>query len=85
MLLYFILGIIFISIGIPLFEGISSFIQSFFEVTVYKQAFKVYKLKKEMGLIEENQDQSSNPIGFTCAIGQQIQNLNQEEYEQGDE
>lgn len=83
MLLYFILGIIFISIGIPLFEGISSFIQSFFEVMVYKQAFKVYKLKKEMGLIEENYDQSSNPIGFTYAIGQQIQNPIQEE--QGDE
>lgn len=86
MLFYFILGVAFISIGIPLFEGISSFIQSYFEYLVYERAIKIYKIKKEIGLVqeEEEEEEENNPIGFTYAIGQEIQNTEEEDSDDDD-
>ena len=48
MLLYFILGILFISIGIPLIENLMSIVSAFVEYIVYVYAFKIYKIKKQM-------------------------------------
>ncbi len=45
MLLYFILGILFISIGIPILENIESIISAFSEYIVYYFAYRVYQLK----------------------------------------
>ncbi len=54
MLLYFILGILFISIGIPLIDNLMSIISTHTEFITYKIAFKVFKLKKEMKIKDED-------------------------------
>jgi len=49
MLLYFILGIVFIAIGLPLIEAFTSVLSAWSEYVVYIFAFKVYVLKEKMG------------------------------------
>lgn len=48
MLLYFILGILFVSLGIPLLENIDTIISTFVEYIVYILAYKIVKLKKKI-------------------------------------
>ena len=78
MLLYFILGIIFITFGYPLIENIASVFQAITQYIVYKYALKIYKIKKEMGQdsqIEVQKEDSHIPIGFRStveAIGYEI-------------
>lgn len=76
MILYFLLGIIFIVVGYPLLEDLTSIAQALTQYVVYKYAFKIYKIKKQMGVGEDVQvqDQTDHPIGFRIkAIGHQIQ------------
>ena len=48
MLLYFILGIIFISIIIPLLENLESLLSSYTEYLVYIIAYKITLLKTKI-------------------------------------
>lgn len=61
---YFILGILFVSFILPLLEQLLAIISALCDFIVYKYAFKVYKIKKDMGLDEQQQDQDLNIIGF---------------------
>ncbi len=73
MLLYFILGILFISIGIPLIENLMSIVSAFVEYVVYVYAFKIYKIKKQMN--EKGQEkQTKYPMGFqTSVVGYELE------------
>ena len=72
MLLYFVLGILFITLGVPILQALSSIVSAWSEYIVYLFAFKIFGLKKEMGQEEEEEDES-NPIGFSVsAIGDEI-------------
>ena len=78
MLLYFILGIIFISFIVPLIENLLTIIATVTQYISYIYAAKIYKIKQQLGLTEQ-QEQKKNPIGFqTSAIGFSCQ----QEYEQ---
>lgn len=71
MILYFILGMLFIYIFIPLVDNLLSIISTQTQYINFKYAAKCVKLKKEYGIEVEEEEQSSNPIGFvfTDAIG----------------
>lgn len=84
MLLYFILGILFISIIIPLCSFFQSFLDILIEYITYNYAYKVNKIKLLMEKQSEEleqEEEKKNPIGFyTQAIG--FQKDDQEEYQQ---
>lgn len=88
MLLYFMLGIIFITLGYPLIENVSSIFQAITQYIVYKYALKIYKIKKEMGQdsqIEVQKEDNHIPIGFRStveAIGYELPS--EEELEEDD-
>ena len=74
-MLYFILGILFISIGIPIIENIESILSAFTQYIVYILAVKVYLLKNKIPSEEKEQEESQDfKIGFhsTEAIGYEI-------------
>lgn len=85
MLLYFILGALFVYLGLPLMQNLLSIIQAMSEYVVYIFAGKVYKIKKQIMPQGQQQEQTSNPIGFvyTDAIGTQVES--HEEYSQDEE
>ncbi len=66
MLLYFILGILFISLGFPIIEALSSIISAWSEYIVYIFAFKVYNIKIQMSPKEEEEaeNEETQAIGF---------------------
>lgn len=73
MLLYFILGIVLVTIILPLIENIMSVFAAWTEYLVYKFAYKIYNLKKEMG---EEEEEEKRPMGFqTQAIGYQVNDI----------
>lgn len=82
MLLYFILGCLFIFIGIPLLQSLISLVSAAVEYEVYKFAIKIAKLKKEISdLKEEDQEEEEDyPIGFqqTQAIGTEYESEEQD-------
>lgn len=80
MLLYFILGILFISLGIPILDALSSIVSAWSQYVVYFFAFKIYSIKQKMGLNQEEEDQEKQILGFTAAIGDQI--IPEQDYEQ---
>lgn len=49
MLLYFILGIIFVTIVLPIIDNLVSIITSYTEYITYIIAAKVYHIQKELG------------------------------------
>ena len=79
MLLYFLLGILFISLGIPILDAISSIVSAWSQYIVYLFAFKIYNIKKQMGSYEDEEEGETQVMGFTAAIGDSIPS---EEYEQ---
>lgn len=84
MLLYFILGILFISLGIPVLDALSSIVSAWSQYIVYTYAFKIYSIKQKMGLDQEDQEEEGTKIlGFTSAIGDEVpgQDLDQEQEE----
>lgn len=86
MLLCFILGILFISLGIPILEALSSAISAWSQYIVYIFAFKIYNIKQKMNLDQDQEDTSENKIlGFTSAIGEVIPNNRQELQEEQEE
>ena len=76
MLLYFILGALFIYLGLPLMQNFLSIVQAWTQLKVYKYAAKVYQIKKQLHIEDQQDEEHSHPIGFVCtqAIGQQIEN-----------
>ena len=84
MLLYFILGILFISLGIPILDALSSVVSAWSQYVVYIFAFKIYTIKQKMGLNQDEEEEKETRIlGFTSAIGDQIpgQDFDQEQEE----
>ena len=83
MLLYFILGILFISLGIPVLDALSSIVSAWSQYIVYTYAFKIYSIKQKMGLDKEQDQQETKILGFTSAIGDEVpgQDLDQEQEE----
>ena len=84
MLLYFILGILFISLGIPILDALSSVVSAWSQYVVYIFAFKIYTIKQKMGLDQDEEEEKETRIlGFTSAIGDQIpgQDFDQEQEE----
>ena len=75
-LVYFILGILFISILLPAIDNFMTIMSSWVEYKVYVLAFKIYKIKKDMGIdaTPPEEEEQINPIGFvsTTAIGNEI-------------
>lgn len=72
MLLYFILGIVFIYIFIPIVDNLLGIISTWAQYTSFKFAAKCVKLKKQYGIeVEQQEEESENPIGFvyTEAVG----------------
>lgn len=82
MLLYFVLGALFMLIGVPLLQALVSIVSAWSESIVYKFALKVYKIKEKMNL-EDQEDQENNkkiPMGFqTEVIGTVIEDPEYEE------
>lgn len=72
MLLYFILGILFISLAIPILEALSSIVTAWSEYIVYLFAFKVYHIKLQMSDKENEEEEQVRVIGFTEAVGEEI-------------
>lgn len=70
MLLYFILGIVFIYVIIPIVDNLLTIFSTWTEYISYIYAAKVFKIKQELNIEEEEEEQHHNPIGFaTDAIG----------------
>lgn len=73
MLLYFLLGIVFIYIFIPIIDGFLSIFSTWTEYVNYKMVAKVMEIKKKYNIEGESEEaeEASNPIGFVCteAIG----------------
>ncbi len=85
MLLYFILGILFIYLIIPLLDMAIGILNAKTQYTTYKYAFKIYQIKKQMGLEEQDQEQGGKiPMGFaTEAVGFSVQTP--DEFQEDDE
>lgn len=83
MLLYFILGILLISLGIPILDALSSIVSAWSQYVVYSFAFKIYGIKQKMGLDQDDEQEETKILGFTSVIGDQIpgQDLDQEQEE----
>lgn len=85
MLFYFILGILFVSIALPITTFFSSWLDVITQYITYKYAYKIYKIKILMTeKEEEDQDQKGKiPMGFhTDLIGVKLpshQEFEQEE------
>lgn len=78
MLFYFLLGILLISLGIPILDNITSILSAITQYIVYSFAFKIYKVKKQMGIDQgqKQQQEDKQLIGFDV---QDSQLLYQEE------
>lgn len=88
MLFYFILGALFMTVGVPLLQIIVSIVTAWSELVVYKFAFKVYELKKQMDVDDQDQQEGKKfPMGFqtTDVIGAVIENPDYEEQEEQEE
>lgn len=72
MLFYFLLGILLISLGIPILDNITSILSAVTQYIVYSFAFKIYKVKKQMGIDQnqKQQEESKQLIGFDIQDGQ---------------
>lgn len=82
MLLYFVLGALFMLIGVPLLQSLVSIVSAWSESIVYKFALKVYKIKEKMNFEDEEDQENSKkiPMGFqTEVIGTVIEDPEYEE------
>lgn len=72
MLFYFLLGILLISLGIPILDNLTSILSAVTQYIVYSFAFKIYKVKKQMGIDQnqKQQEESKQLIGFDIQDGQ---------------
>ena len=82
MLLYFILGILLISLGIPILDALSSIVSAWSQYIVYVFAFKIYNIKVKMDIDQDEEDSENQIMGFTAAIGEQVSSEKQFEQEE---
>lgn len=85
MLLYFILGILFISLGIPILDALSSIVSAWSQYIVYIFAFKIYAIKSKMGAEGEEEQEEKQVLGFTSAIGIEVPNETEQLYDDDDQ
>ncbi len=70
MLFYFILGILFIFVCIPLLQNFLSIVESLTQYIVYIFALKIYNIKKQYTQEQQQGEEEKIPMGFhTEAIG----------------
>lgn len=84
-LLYFILGSVFTIVGMSLLQTIADFFESFSQFIAYKFAFKIWSYKKEMGILEEEEEEGECkiPMGFhSQLIGTEIDSSSQGQEEE---
>ena len=81
-MLYFILGIFFILLVIPLVENFVTIIASKTELITYKIAKQICDLKKQM---DEQEEQEQHQVGFrTECVGYEIPPQSDDQYEEGE-
>ena len=64
MFLYFILGVLFIEVVIPIVEALVTLILSWIEVAKGKSSFTIAQLSAEIAKINEPEKQPQRAIGF---------------------
>ena len=85
MLLYFLLGIVFIYIFIPIIDGFLSIFSTWTEYVNYKMVAKVMEIKKKYNIeVEGEEEEELNPIGFVCTETMEIPNEEPEQQEEDD-
>ena len=73
MLLYFILGILFLALGMPIIQNTVSVLTAISQYIVYYFAYKVVKIKRSIGQQDQEQEQQIPPaIGFQIPIEQEV-------------
>lgn len=79
MLFYFILGIVFVTIVLPIMDNLITIIATYTEYIGYIIAAKTYKIKKELEINQDQKEDQHNIIGFsTDVVGFNIPNQEQE-------
>lgn len=64
-LIYFILGALFITIAVPLMDGISTLFLSWIEVAKGRCSLKIAKMSAEIAKLTGSDTGKTQPIGFT--------------------
>lgn len=75
MLLYFILGVLFIEIGIPIVEAIVTLILTWIEVAKGSASLKITKMSADITKIQEGLEEDKAPkprIGFQAPVAEEI-------------
>lgn len=75
MLLYFILGVLFIEIGIPIIEAIVTLILTWIEVAKGSASLKITKMSADITKIQEGLEEDKTPkrlIGFQVPVAKEI-------------
>lgn len=75
MLLYFILGVLFIEIGIPIVEAIVTLILTWIEVAKGSASLKITKMSADITKIQEGLEEDKTPkprIGFQVPVAEEI-------------
>lgn len=80
-MLYFLLGMLFVFLGVPIFGAIETFIQDMSNLISCKIAKKMYDIKKEINAQNIQEQSQDFQIGFQSAecIGYEVDNQSQEQ------
>ena len=84
MLLYFILGILFIEIGVPIVEAVVTLILTWIEAAKGSASLKIAQISADVAKIQEKlekDDTSKHIIGFTMPEVEEIYEEEEEENE----
>lgn len=76
MILYFILGVLFIEVGIPIVEAIVTLILTWIEVVKGSASLKITKMSADITKIQEGLEEDKAPpkprIGFQVPVAEEI-------------
>lgn len=75
MVLYFILGVLFIEVGIPIVEAIVTLILTWIEVVKGSASLKITKMSADITKIQEGLEEDKTPksrIGFQVPVAEEI-------------
>lgn len=75
MVLYFILGVLFIEVGIPIVEAIVTLILTWIEVVKGSASLKITKMSADITKIQEGLEEDKAPksrIGFQVPVAEEI-------------
>ena len=74
----FLLGILFVFLGIPILQAIANSIEDNSQLLSCKTAKKIYNIKKQIQQQSSQEETSNSQIGFqTQCIGYEVNNENQ--------